>query len=128
MAEQPRRVQVLARCKKCDRRYNQQPILAVVDRRPGEPWKVDVVVRTGRRGDLPGLHRKGAAPDGPLLRPDQVVEPQGAIRLAMTPVTGSAAQMACQRDNCGAKPRAARAWLIEQAEQAIAEGRAEFLV
>jgi len=122
VSEQSERVEVLFRCLPCRRRYGYAPVLAVVDRMPGEDWQVWAASRHGRASRPPAL-RMGGGPRDPIRPPDQVVVPPNAIRLGLNLVTSTVAQLACHSRRCRNRPTPPRAELIERAERANAAGR-----
>jgi hypothetical protein len=128
MSEQRERVEVIIRCDLCHRRYGDggAPILALADRMPGADWTVAAIARRGRRADLPVAVRKGGGPHDPLQvaaqAPPAISGPQ-TTRLGMNLITSAAAQLACRRRTCTARPRVARAALIELAERTAAAGQ-----
>jgi hypothetical protein len=121
---------VAVRCDPCARRYGYAPVLAVLERKPGEAWTAWVAHRGGRRA-LPVAVREGGAPHGQLRF---IAEPgpgsgyHRARRLMVYPITAAAAQLVCRGRRCTHKPREAVSTLADLAEQAAAAGRADIYV
>ncbi|HEV8425709.1 MAG TPA: hypothetical protein VGS14_11040 [Actinomycetes bacterium] len=138
MAEQPLPHDVVFYCDQCARRHGSRRLLAAADRYsepgpgtawPSDGWRLWLGRRSGRKVRLtsvtgPTALSGGGHPDkrrprervGPVLRP-------GGLRFLWVPLDmwAPAAQLICYK--CSARPRVARAKLVELAEQAMAAGR-----
>jgi hypothetical protein len=120
MSEQSDRTWVNIRCWPCHRRFGEAPLLAVAERKAGA-WEVAVALRAGRRGD----EEQGIlTPERRWLDPRHAQAESRLLvwggNVMLYPVPEGAAHLACRR--CQARPRVARAQLVELAEQALADG------
>lgn len=123
-------------CDRCARRDGRKRILAVAERGPHpwcppdlwNLWGFSVVRRAGRAPSEPGVavatSYSGGVPHG---EPKRVAMRVGR-RLALVPLNlfEPAAQLVCR--HCKARPRVARAQLVELADQAEAAGRRDAYV
>jgi hypothetical protein len=116
---------VVFRCDRCARQHGRAPVLAMAHRDPAEGWALFLARRTSQSAHVGSVQPWG----GPTKRNARLsyMTPDakpGESRLLLILFTAStAAQLACRRRGCSAKPRVARATLVEMAEQTIAAGR-----
>jgi len=131
VAEQPDSYAVVFRCDRCARRSGRAPVLAVGNPDPSAPveWSWRLWARRASH-PLPPMEKGGISshgggvPHGSMRRLD--TRGRQNTRLALIPLMAPAAQLICHR--CKAKPRVARAKLVELAEQAMAAGRRDAYV
>ena len=134
MSEQREPDRVVFYCDRCAQRDGRKRILAVAER-GGDPWfpqrddwRLSVARRVGQAPVVPGAavatSHSGGLPHGEPKR----VTMQLRRRLALVPILlfDPAAQLICR--HCKARPRVARAKLVELADQAEAAGRRDAYV
>jgi hypothetical protein len=137
VSEQREPHDVVIYCDRCASRYGSRRLLAAADRYPGpgpgtaypsDGWRFWLGRRAGRKvritdgGYMPLMRSAGGVPHGPRERVGPVLQP-GGHRFGLVPLDmwTPAAQLICHK--CPARPRVARAKLVELAERAVAAGR-----
>jgi hypothetical protein len=139
VSEQRDPFQVLFRCDCCARRSGRAQILATANRdgspnewgwRPPDGWRLWYARRLQRPLRLAETTQHltvwatGGTPHGPRERMGRVVQP--GHRFILVPLTKPSVALNCP--TCLARPRLARAKLVELAEQTLAAGRRDAYV